>query len=93
MKKYLVLYNSPVSAREQMAKASPEQAKAGMQAWMNWAEKNKQSIVELGAPLEAAAGITNVGVSKNKSTVSGFSILKADSLDSISSMLRDHPIS
>ena len=29
MNKYLVLYRAPVSAREQMANATPEQAKAG----------------------------------------------------------------
>jgi hypothetical protein len=32
MNKYLVLYHSSVPAREQMAQATPEQAKAGMDA-------------------------------------------------------------
>ncbi len=36
MKKYLVLYLSSVSASEQMSKASPERAKAGMDLWMAW---------------------------------------------------------
>jgi hypothetical protein len=31
MNKYLVLYHADTSAREQMAKVSPEQAKAGME--------------------------------------------------------------
>ena len=30
MKKYLVLYRSTISSKEQMSKMSPEQAKAGM---------------------------------------------------------------
>jgi hypothetical protein len=38
MKKFLVLYRAPISAREQMAKATPEQAKAGMDAWMGCAK-------------------------------------------------------
>ena len=51
MSKYLVLYRSPTSAREQMANATPEQAKAGMDAWMAWAGKAGSAVVDLGAPL------------------------------------------
>jgi hypothetical protein len=39
MSKFLVLYRSSVSAREQMANATPEQAQAGMQAWQAWARR------------------------------------------------------
>jgi hypothetical protein len=39
MKKFLVLYQSSVSASEQMSKATPEQAKDGMEAWMTWAKR------------------------------------------------------
>ena len=51
MKKFLVIYEAPISASEQMANATPEQAKAGMEAWMTWAKKAEGSIVDLGAPL------------------------------------------
>jgi hypothetical protein len=37
MAKFMVLYRAPVSPQEQMASASPEQAQAGMEAWMAWA--------------------------------------------------------
>jgi hypothetical protein len=33
MKKFLVLYRSTMSAKEQMMKVDPEQAKASMDAW------------------------------------------------------------
>ena len=36
MKKFLVLYRSSVSAAEQMAAATPEQAQAGMDAGRRW---------------------------------------------------------
>jgi hypothetical protein len=48
--KFLVLYRSPVPAREQMASATPEQAQAGMEAWQAWAQKAGSSIADLGAP-------------------------------------------
>ena len=34
MTRFMVLYLSSTSAREQMANATPEQAEAGMAAWM-----------------------------------------------------------
>ena len=39
MAKYLVLYRAKMSAVEQLSQGSPEQAQAGMQAWMDWAQR------------------------------------------------------
>jgi hypothetical protein len=79
MPKFLVLYRSPVSAREQMANASPEQAQAGMQAWQEWAQNAGPAIVDLGAPLDGESDVT------------GFSILESDSRTSLDEVLADHP--
>jgi hypothetical protein len=79
MAKYLVLYRSPTSAREQMSAATPEQAQAGMQAWQAWAEKAGPAIVDLGAPLDGDGDVT------------GFSILQADSRSTLDELLADHP--
>jgi hypothetical protein len=79
MKKFLVLYRSSVSAADQMAAATPEQAEAGMAAWMEWAERNKDAIVELGSPLGG------------DSDVSGYSIVQADSRDTAAQLFEDHP--
>ena len=37
MSKFMVLYRAPLSAREQMASATPEQMQAGLEAWQAWA--------------------------------------------------------
>jgi hypothetical protein len=79
MKKFLVLYLSSVPARQQMAGATPEQSKAGMEMWMAWAAKAGSAIVDLGAPV---AG---------ESKVTGFSILQAESLNAIQALLVEHP--
>jgi hypothetical protein len=81
MSKFLVLYRSPISAREQMANATPEQAQAGMQAWQAWAEGAGAPIVDLGAPLDGDTDVT------------GFSVLQADSRGSLDELLadQDHP--
>ena len=61
MKKFLVLYKAPLASFEQMMKASPEQQKAGMDAWMAWAAKASASVVDLGAPLGKALKVTPSG--------------------------------
>jgi hypothetical protein len=53
MAKFMVLYLADQSARDQMAQGTPDQRKAGMDAWMAWASSAGKMIVDLGAPLEA----------------------------------------
>lgn len=75
---------------QQMANATPEQAKAGMDAWMAWAKKAGTAIVDLGMPLgnlkKLGAKMDNAG-----DNVTGYSILQADSLDSATKLFNDHP--
>jgi hypothetical protein len=91
MKRFLVLYYAPVSAREQMAGATPEQAKAGMEAWMTWAKKAGNAIVDLGAPLGNGRSLKGASVSNNNVGVVGYSLLQADSIETMTNVLRDHP--
>jgi len=77
MTKFMVLYRSSTSARDQMANATPEQMKAGMEAWMQWAGKAGEAVVDLGALLAPAA---HVGPgSSDAGEISGYSIMQADS--------------
>src|SRR2546423_11208030 len=91
MGKYLVLYNSPVPAAEMMASSTPEQAQAGMDAWMTWAQKNGESVVDLGVPLGSSVRIEAGAASPGSSQTSGYSILQAESLDAAAKVLEDHP--
>jgi hypothetical protein len=92
MKKFIVLYQSPTSSEEQMAKASPEQAKAGMDAWMAWGKKVGSAMVEMGAPLGGGAEVDRSGASsKGNTQVCGYSILQAASLKDVAKLLEGHP--
>ena len=91
MKKFLVLYRSSVSASDQMAAATPEQAEAGMAAWMAWAQQNKDAIIEPGSPLGRGAHVADGAVSKSDVDVSGYSIVQAESKDAAAELFRDHP--
>ena len=91
MGKFLVLYNSPMSAAEQMAKATPEQMKAGMDAWMAWARRTGEGLVDFGVPLGSSKTVSSGSVGNGSSQATGYSILQADSLDGAAKMLEDHP--
>lgn len=90
--KFLILYHSTVSARDQMARATPEQMKAGMEAWMAWANSAKGAIVDLGSPLGNVVTVTSPPHGNpSGSTIGGFSVLQADSKEAVLKTLAGHP--
>jgi len=92
MAKYMVLYNSDLSSSQIMANASPEEMKASMEEWMRWRDTARQKAeVEFGLPLEAVGHIAPDGVSDSATTVSGYSIIEADSRDDLLEVLKSHP--
>jgi hypothetical protein len=91
MAKFLVLYNSPIPAEQVMAQVTPEQAEAGMALWNEWAEKNGEWIVDLGAPLGSGKHVEPGAVSPGSGKATGFSILEADSLDDAVRIVENHP--
>jgi hypothetical protein len=78
--KYLILYRADVSAAEQMARATPEQQQAGMQAWMEWFGKAGDAVVDPGSP-----------VSGDDRTIGGYSVLQAESRAALDKVLEGHP--
>ncbi len=86
MTKYLVLYRSKMTAAEQMAQGTPEQAQAGMDAWMTWAERARDAVIDLGTPLSVVEAGGDAG-----DPIGGYSILQADSHDALAKVLEGHP--
>jgi hypothetical protein len=84
--KYLVLYRSTMTAEEQMGQNNPDQAQAGMDAWMAWAQQAGDAIVDLGAPLSVVEAGGDSG-----DPVGGYSVLQADSPEALSKVLAGHP--
>ncbi len=91
MKKFLVLYQAPTSAMEQMAKATPEQSKAGMEAWMAWANQAGTALVELGMPLGNGKTLKQGSVSEGTTRIVGYSILQGESMAAVTQLLEGHP--
>ncbi len=93
MKRYLVLYRAPATAMEQMSKATPEQHKGVMDAWLAWAKKAGPALVELGSPTAHAQKYTSSkgAAQTGDASIGGYSILQADSNDALSEVLTGHP--
>jgi hypothetical protein len=92
MKKFLVLYKASPAAFQQMMKATPEQQKAGMDAWMAWGKKAAASIVDMGAPLGKSLRLTPTAASPITNDLGGYSILQADSKEALAELLKSgHP--
>jgi hypothetical protein len=91
MPNYVVLYNAPVSASEQMENNDPDMAAAAMQAWNAWSEKAGSGIVDLGTPLGNGRRVTTSGATEAGTEVAGYSILQAADVDSAVALLDGHP--
>jgi len=86
MTKFLVLYRASTTAAEQMAAGTPEQAQAGMDAWMAWAQKAGDAVVDLGSPLSVVAAGGDAG-----DPIGGYSILQAADATALNAVLDGHP--
>jgi hypothetical protein len=83
---YLVLYRSKATAAEQMSQNDPDQARAGMEAWMAWAQRAGDAVVDLGSPL----GVVEPG-GDDGDPIGGYSILQAESAEALAAVLDGHP--
>lgn len=91
MPRFLVLYHSSISAGEMMANTTPEQAEAGMEAWMGWAGRWASAVVDMGSPLDNGRRVVGQSVTAVPSGITGYSIVEADSADAAAEIFVDHP--
>jgi hypothetical protein len=93
MKRFLVLYKASTEAFQQMMKnTTPEQQKAGMEAWMKWSKNAASSIVDMGGPLGKSVRVAKGGtVSPVVNDLGGYSIMQAESKEALAATMKEHP--
>jgi hypothetical protein len=96
MNKYLILYQAKqapggISVAEMLARSTPEQMQAGMEAWRRWTEKAGDAIVDRGAPLDRSTTIMGGSATATRTSITGYSILQAESMDAAVALMKDHP--
>lgn len=87
MKKFMVLFLSPMSVEEMMGSSTPEQMAEAMKPWVDWFERCGESIVDKGGPL--GKGVIVGGGSETQAR--GYSILQAETVDQVKELLDNHP--
>src|SRR2546428_11829346 len=91
MKKFLVLYRANVPAAEMMANSTPEQMKAGMEAWGAWMGRIGNALVDMGAPLGGSRSVDEGSAASAAGHVTGLSVLQADSVEAAAALVENHP--
>jgi hypothetical protein len=91
MEKFLAIYFVPPGAVKQMAHATDEERRAGMDAWAKWSRDNAGSIVDLGAPLGKTKRVTAAGISDTTNEIGAYTIVQAESHDAAAALFENHP--
>ncbi len=87
MGRFVAIYRAPMTAREQMSKATPDDGKA----WMDWFGQWGEGVVDFGGMLDIGHRVGISGSSQGDPNVTGFSILEAESMEAAIAMVQSHP--
>lgn len=95
MKNFLAIYLCSAAA---MAKWNelPEQIKSerqasGVQAWHEWVDRNKDRIVEMGAPLGKTKAVGPSGIADVRNAMTAYTVVRAESHDEAAGFFDGHP--
>ena len=92
MKKYIVTYHAPEDFMVQSANTDPAEMEKGMEAWMAWAAKCGDQLVDMGLPLMGGQKLSPDGKSESSQRqVCGYSVLQAENMEEAKSLLVGHP--
>jgi hypothetical protein len=91
MKKFLLLYMSPVTGEEQMKMGTPEEKKKGMEAWTNWYTKLGSAVVDPGNPLSESVHVGHGDHPKLEAHVGGYTVIQAETMEKAKELVSNHP--
>lgn len=91
MKKFMVLYHIPNNAKMETSNMSSEEQAKGIEAWMAWAQKCGDRLVDMGSPLANGLSLTLGGGGASDKGVAGYSILQANNMEEATALLKGHP--
>jgi hypothetical protein len=90
MGKFLAIFHG---AADEAGKAeiTEQQSADFLTAWASWAQANERALVDAGAPLNAKKLVTAQGVKDFTDTMTGYTIVEADSHDEAVQIFAKHP--
>jgi hypothetical protein len=90
MSKFVFVYHAPQTPAD-AAPPTPEEMEGVMGAWMGWAERVGEGMVDFGTPLSGGVRVTPAGTSPSERQVVGYSIIEAADLDAALELAQGHP--
>ncbi len=95
MKKFLVLYLTPVKVLENWMNTDPEERKATEEKlkdeWVVWTNTHKEALVDFPAGAGKTKLITSSGITDAKNDVMMYGIVQAESHEAAANMFQGHP--
>ncbi len=91
MKKFIVIYHASAPALELWGKASAEDMQKGGEAWMAWAARCGNALVDMGTPLSGGQRLSKSGSAPSDMGVVAYSILQAEDMGAAKALLEGHP--
>jgi hypothetical protein len=88
MTKYMMVYRGEATPMEDM---TPEQGAEIVAKWMTWMEKVGPALSDAGTPFGASISLVDDGTDAVAESLTGYSILEADDLDTAKDLADGHP--
>jgi hypothetical protein len=88
MAKYILIYKG---AATDMSDMSKEQQKAVFDKWQAWIKTVGKGLVDVGTPFGEGGSVVDDGSQGHSLELSGYSIVKADSLEAAKKLCQGHP--
>jgi hypothetical protein len=90
MTKFLFIYHAPMPPAD-AAPSDPAAMQEVMNAWMAWAGRVGEGLLDFGTPLAGGVHVTSEGTSASKQDVAGYSILEAENMEAALALAEGHP--
>jgi len=88
MSRFMMIYKGEAT---DMADMTEEQAAGVMAKWATWMQKVGPALVDLGTPFGPGASVVDDGSAGTASSLNGYSIVEAASLDAAVALADGHP--
>lgn len=90
MTKFLFIYHAPMPPAD-AAPPDPAEMQEVMNAWMGWAGKVGDGLLDFGTPLAGGVRVTPDATSPSTQDVAGYSIVEAESMEAALALAEGHP--
>ena len=90
MTTFLFVYHAPMPPAD-ATPADPAELEAVTNAWMAWAGRVGEGLIDFGAPLAGGVHVTPDGTSPSTQDVAGYSLVQADSMEAALALAEGHP--